>query len=184
MAESKTDVLILMLIGIAILLMVAIIGLFIRMNQLQSEVLAALEPLQAMRVPQGLEIGAKAPDFTLPDVEGRMVSLKDFVGRKVLLEFSSTRCPACKELYPDLKAFSEQSRDVQLVMICEGSADEVRRLAGEFGLPVLMWEDSVTRDYRVPGVPFFYVIDDEGVVINKGFANSLEQLKELVRAGK
>jgi len=41
MAESKTNVLILMLMGIVILLMVAIIGLSIRMNQLQREVLAA-----------------------------------------------------------------------------------------------------------------------------------------------
>jgi len=135
-------------------------------------------------MPQGLEIGAKAPDFTLPDVEGRMVSLKDFLGRKVLLEFSSTRCMACKELYPDLRAFSEQSGDVQLVMICAGLAEEVQGLADEFGFPVLMWEDSVTGDYRVPGVPFFYVIDDEGVVINKGFPNTLEQLKELVWSGK
>ena len=76
MAESKTDVWILMLMGIVILLMVANIGLFIRMNQLQNQVLAALEPLRAMRMPQGLEIGAKAPDFTLPDTEGRTVSLK------------------------------------------------------------------------------------------------------------
>ena len=53
MAESKTDVLILLLMGIVILLMVAIIGLFIRMNQLQGQVLAALGPLQAVRVSQG-----------------------------------------------------------------------------------------------------------------------------------
>lgn len=182
MAESKTDVLILMLMGIVILLMVAIIGLFIRMNQLQSQVLIALGPLQAMRVPEGLEIGTKAPDFSLPDVEGQTVSLNDLAGKKVLLGFSSIHCPACKEVYPDLRAFSEQSRDVQVVMICEGPAEGVQQLANEegFGFPVLMWEDSVARDYFVPGVPFFYMIDDEGEVINKGFANSLEQLKEIV----
>jgi hypothetical protein len=32
-------------------------------------------------------------------------------------------------------------------------------------------------------VPFFYVIE-EGVMINKGFANTLEQLEQLVKAGK
>ena len=184
MTESKTDVLILMLMGIVILLMVAIIGLFIRMNQLQSQVLVALESLQAMKAPQGLEIGTKAPDFTLPNPEGQVFSLKDFADKRVLLEFSSTRCPACKGLYPDLRAFSEQSRDVQLVMICGGSAEEVRQLAEEFDFPILMWEESVAGDYLVPGTPFFYVIDGEGVIINKGFANTLEQLKELVQVGK
>ena len=102
----------------------------------------------------------------------------------MLLEFSSTRCLACKELYTDLRAFSEQSRDVHLVMICGGSAEEARQLAGEFDFPILMWEESVAEDYLVPGVPFFYMIDGESVIINEGFANSLEQLKELVQIGK
>jgi hypothetical protein len=37
---------------------------------------------------------------------------------------------------------------------------------------------------RCRGTPFFYVIDREGVITSKGFANTLEQLKQLVRAGK
>jgi hypothetical protein len=53
-----------------------------------------------------------------------------------------------------------------------------------FGFPVLTWEDAVANDYQVPGVPFFYGIDREGVIVNKGFANRLEQLKELVQAGQ
>jgi len=46
------------------------------------------------------------------------------------------------------------------------------------------WDDEVMVDYQVPGTPFFYVIDGEGVIVSKGFANTLEQLKELVRAGR
>ena len=36
-----------------------------------------------------LEVGAKAPDFTLPDAEGNSVSLADFAGKKVVLYFSA-----------------------------------------------------------------------------------------------
>ncbi|MDY6875304.1 MAG: redoxin domain-containing protein [Chloroflexota bacterium] len=140
MNESRTQVLLLMLMGVVILLMVTIVGLFTRMNQLQREVLAALEPLQAMRGPQGLEIGTEALAFTLPDVTGQMVALGDFAGRKVLLVFSSTHCPACAELWPHLKALSERAEDVQVVMISRGSAEENRQLVEEqgFGFPVLM----------------------------------------------
>jgi hypothetical protein len=46
MGGSRAEVLLLLLTGIVLLLMVAIIGLFLRMNQLQREVLAALEPLR------------------------------------------------------------------------------------------------------------------------------------------
>ena len=35
-------------------------------------------------------------------------------------------------------------------------------------------------DYQVPGVPFFYVVDGEGIIANGGFANTLEQLEALV----
>ena len=34
-----------------------------------------------------LEIGTKAPDFTLPDIDENLISLKDFVGKKVILWF-------------------------------------------------------------------------------------------------
>jgi len=188
--EDHVETLLLMLMGIVILLMVAIIGLFIRMNQLQSRVLAALGPLQAgVGQQMGLEVGAQAPDFTLPDATGQMVSLEDFAGQRVLLAFSSTHCRACMEMYPHLRAFSESQPDVQVVMISQGSTEENRQLAQVQGfafpvLPVLDWGDRVMVDYQVPGTPFFYVIDREGVIANRGFANTLEQLKELARAGR
>jgi hypothetical protein len=70
-------------------------------------------------------------------------------------------------------------------MICDGSSEETGQLTEKegFGSPVLKWDDSVARECLLPGVLFFYVIE-EGVIVNKGFANSLEQLKELARAGK
>jgi len=184
--ETRLEVLLLMLMGIVILLMVAIIGLFIRMNQLQNQVLAAMGSFQTTRLPEGLEVGTKAPDFSLPDIEERMVSLKDFAGKKVMVVFWSVRCPACVELVPELKMFSEKHPEVQVVMISQGTGEENRRLVeGEgFGFPVLAWEDTVAKDYLVHGTPFFYVIDGEGVIINKGFTNMLEQMEELVQTGK
>jgi methylamine dehydrogenase accessory protein MauD len=186
MTQPKTETLLLMLMGVVILLMLANLGLFLRMNQLQREVLAALQPLQAMGRPQGLEIGTEAPAFTLLDTMGQTISLGNFAGQKVLLVFSSVQCPACIEMYPHLRAFSERRENVQVVMISRGSAEENRQLVEEqgFDFPILIWDDAVARDYQVPGVPFFYVIDGEGIIVNKGFANRLEQLKQLVRTGK
>lgn len=186
MNETRTQVLLLMLMGVVILLMVANIGLFLRMNQLQREVLAALEPLQAVKEPQGLEVETEAPAFTLPDTTGQMVSLGDFARQKVLLVFSSIQCPACVEIFPYLKTFSESEGDVQVVMISRGSAEENRQLVEEqsFDFPVLTWEDAVARDYQVPGTPFFYVVDGEGVIANAGFASTLEQLEALAADSK
>ena len=183
-AESKLPtVLLLMLMGVVILLMVAIISLFVHMNQLQQAVLEALTLSQAGAMEQALElIGTEAPDFTLSDTGGVPVSLRDFAGRKVLLVFVSPQCPACVTMYPHLRAFSEKREDVQVVMVSRGSQEENQRLVEEegFGFPVLVWEDRVAQAYRVPGTPFFYVVSEEGVIENKGFANTREQLEVLV----
>ena len=189
MSQSRTETLLLMLMGVVILLMVANVGLFLRMNQLQREVLAVLQPLQAMHrsegKPEGLEVSVQAPTFSLPDTKGQMIALKDFAGQKVLLTFSSVRCPACAERYPDLKLFSEQHQGVQVVMISMGSLEENQQLVEEQGLsfPILTREDAVAREYQVPGTPFFYVIDSKGLIANKGFVGSLRELEDLVETG-
>ncbi len=185
MSQSRTETLLLLLMGIVLLLMVAIAGLFLRMTQLQRQVLAALEPFQQMSGPEGLKAGTQAPAFALTDTEGRMMSLTDWAGQKVLLAFSSTQCPACKAMYPHLKAFSEGNQDIRVVMVSRGSVEENRQLAEAqgFGFPVLNWEDAVAGDYQVPGTPFFYVLDGQGVIVNAGFASTLAQLETLVEAG-
>ncbi len=185
--ESKLPiVLLLMLTGIVLLLMVAIIGLFVRMNQLQETVLAALAapPTGATMQDVGLEVGTPAPAFILPDVNGAPVALEDFAGRRALLVFSSVSCPACTEMYPHLRAFSEAHRQVQVVMVSRGTAEENRALVEEqgFAFPVLTWEDGVAQAYGVSGVPFCYVVDETGVIVGKGFANTREQLEALVES--
>jgi len=77
MSQSRTETLILLLMGIVILLMAAIGGLFFRMTQLQRAVLAALQPFQAVGSLEGLAVGSRAPAFTLTDTAGQEVSLAD-----------------------------------------------------------------------------------------------------------
>jgi methylamine dehydrogenase accessory protein MauD len=186
MTKSRTETLILVLMAIVILLMVAIAGMFFRMTQLQREVLAAIEPFQMMKGPKGPEVGTQAPDFTLPDTEGRLVGLAGLAGQRVLLAFSSTQCPGCTEMYPHLKAFSEGHQDIRVTMVSRGTVEENHRLVEEqgFAFPVLTWEDAVAGEYQVPGTPFFYAIDEEGVIVNAGFANTLEQIEALVVGGR
>src|SRR6516162_9497588 len=50
----------------------------------------------------GLKPGKRAPDFTLPSVDGNEVALHDFRGRKVLLVFTQSGCAPCKAIVPEL----------------------------------------------------------------------------------
>src|SRR5262249_8336347 len=53
-------------------------------------------------VPQGLPVGTEVPDFRLPDLDGRTVSLADFRGRRVLLVYWNPTCGFCDMIGPDL----------------------------------------------------------------------------------
>ncbi len=182
---TRTDTLLLMLMGIVILLMIANIGLFLRMNQLQRQVLTALEPARFVNPPaEGLDKGTPAPAFSLSDTKGGQVSLADLAGQQTLLVFSSISCPGCIKLFPELKTFSEQSQEVRVVMVSRASEEENVQLVEEqgFAFVVLNWQDAVAQDYQVPGTPFAYLIDEQGIIVNKGFVAALEQLEELVEA--
>ncbi len=186
MGGSRTEVLLLLLVGIVLLLMVALIGLFLRMEQLQREVLAALAPLRQAPQPSGLPPGTKAPPFTLPDLSGQPVSLDALAGREVLLVFASPRCPACREMYPHLRAFAQKHPEMAVVMVSLGSREENRGVAEEQGLtfPVVEGDERVMAAYGVPGTPYFYVLDGEGVIVRSGFAVKEEEIAALVAGGE
>ena len=74
-------------------------------------------------------------------------------------------------------------------MISQSSVEENRQLVQDQGfafpvLPASGWDDPAMVEYAVPGTPFFYVIDEEGLVANADFANTLEQLKALVEGSR
>ena len=69
----------------------------------------------------GLPTGTRAPGFTLPDLDGKEVSLDQFRGSKVLLVFSDPQCGPCLALDPILEQRHRARPDVNIVMVSRGS---------------------------------------------------------------
>jgi methylamine dehydrogenase accessory protein MauD len=167
--------------------MITIAVLFIRMTQLQQVVLRAMEivTLQSKNSGAdqsfGLETGIIAPEFILTDMNGNDVALTDFEGEPVLLVFSSTQCAACKTLYPHLQSFRQSHADIHVVMISHGSDEEQQQMVTRNNLdfPVLQWDEEVIENYEVPGTPFLYLIDGNGIIVSKDFANTLQDIEQL-----
>ncbi len=187
MNKSKTEILLLLLMGVVIVLMVTNLGLFIRMDQLQQEILQALLPLQQdSQRPESLPAGTKAPSFNLQGVDGQMISLDDFSGESIMLVFSSTACLACQNIYPSLREFNKHHPELAFLMISKGSEDENKQLIQQqdFAFPVVGLQDDVAKAYHVSVIPFFYLIDRDGVIVKGNFISSLEQLENLVNVDK
>ena len=125
----------------------------------------------------GIEIGNLAPDFTLPTIDGQVVSLSSLRGKKVILNFWATWCPPCRQEMPDLEAFySKHAKDKHVVVLginltsAEMSVNDVKKFVKEYKLtfPVLLakTEETAVR-YQAVTIPTSYIIDSSGVIRNK-----------------
>ncbi len=69
-----------------------------------------------------LSVGTVAPSFTLKDIDGKSVSLSDFLGKQVVLHFWASWCPDCREETPQLKA-AQAAADPSKVVFVSVSVD-------------------------------------------------------------
>ncbi|MBE3569559.1 MAG: TlpA family protein disulfide reductase [Bacillales bacterium] len=129
----------------------------------------------------GLKIGENAPDFTLPTLKGDWVHLRERKGQKVIINFWATWCPPCKEEIPVLQTFYEQNKGlVELLAVNIDPESNVSHFAEEYGIsyPILLDKDgTVNETYKVAAIPTTYVIDENGMIIDKHIGNlQLQQM--------
>lgn len=122
----------------------------------------------------GPEPGNHAPLFTLKDIQGTNVSLSDFKGKVVLINFWATWCGPCKAEMPSLNNLHKALKDkgfAVLAISTDSSEKPVRSFVTERGIsfPVLMDKDrTVYSDkYAVIGLPMSFLIDKNGVVVGR-----------------
>lgn len=129
----------------------------------------------------GLPIGSEAPNFELYDLAENPVTLNSFRENKILLIFSSPKCSACQEIYPDIEEF-DKTNSFMVLMISLGTTDENIALKNDynFNFPILIWDHTVAQNYRVPGTPFFYLIDENGLIIKTGGRSAASDLRSFV----
>lgn len=117
--------------------------------------------------------GKKAPNFILNALDGSMVTLKDFRGKVVFLNFWASWCPPCRVEMPAIETLHEKFKDKGLVVIAINSAESNKRVRDfirkkGYTFLVLMDSDgSVTNDYRVRGLPATYIVDRKGNAIGR-----------------
>lgn len=132
----------------------------------------------ATELPQITELNPyDAPGFTLKNLDGQPVSLSDFKGKVVLLNFWGTWCDPCKEETPALQTAYQQLQDEGLVIVgvdlfngernLNRTIDDVRRFVTLYGVsyPILL-DDSgeVGGAYAIAPIPTSYIIDQQGKV--------------------
>jgi peroxiredoxin len=131
--------------------------------------------------------GAAASDFTLRDVDGRSVSLSDYAGKVVLIDFWATWCVPCEAEIPHLQDLYEKHKDAGFVVLAismdgpetiASVAPFVRRY--NLGFPVLLDEETKVVGVYNPKrtAPLSVLIDKTGKIVRvrSGFTAGDENL--------
>jgi len=124
-----------------------------------------------LALPPG-ELTGAAPAFTLTDLDGKSVSLGEFRGKVVVLDFWATWCPPCRREIPDFIDLQKEygSRGVQIVGIALDEPDKVEAFARQNGMnyPVLLGSDEISMRYGgIEGIPTTFIIDKSGKIVNR-----------------
>lgn len=143
---------------------------------LATSALAAAHYLTALGL-QAPNEEVEAPDFSLRDLAGTQVRLKDFRGKVVFLNFFATWCDPCRLEMPAMERLHRANEDKGLVVLAvdiRESAGTVRAFIRELKLsfPAVLDEDgSVSYMYAVRPVPATYLIGRDGKILWRAFGS-------------
>ena len=130
-----------------------------------------------------------APPFTLKDVDGQMVSLSDFRGKVVVVDFWATWCPPCIYQVPELNKLWLAHRDIGDVAVIGVAVDfdgleVVGPWVEEQGVeyPIVIGDETLAREFGALGFPTLAIVDPDGNIesLHVGLIE-LEELENLLK---
>jgi peroxiredoxin len=120
----------------------------------------------------GLQIGDVAPNFTLTSLDGKQVSLSQFRGKPVMLNFWYSTCPGCLAEIPGMQRFysAQRAAGKDFVILGVNSVDDAQtaqQFSQQYGLTYSLALDNnqhVATLYSLTGTPTSYFIDRQGII--------------------
>lgn len=132
-----------------------------------------------------LPVGSAAPAWTLSTPDGKSVSLADLKGKVVVLDFWATWCGPCKMAMPGIQKLHEEFKDKGVAVfgvdIRENEKADPAGFMKDKGYTygLLLKGDDVSKQYKVQGIPAFFVIGKDGNVVYSATGYSPENEKKL-----
>lgn len=172
-----------------VVLAVAVAVLFLMVLALAREigrVQVRLGPLGARMMDTGPTVEQVAPSFRgLTDHLGRTVGVGGHRDKPQLLLFTAPTCSTCKSLLPGLRAMAKAEKDLEIVIVSDGTPEEhAQFLAGSGIGSELSYVDGrdVGIAYQVGTTPYGVILDEHGKIRSKGLCNHMAQVESLLNA--
>jgi peroxiredoxin len=162
------------------------------MRRLSIVVLLMLSALMAGCDDRGGSVQGAQNEFVFRNLEGESVSLSEYRGKVVLLEFWATWCPPCRMAVPDLNELYRKFEGEDFVLLAVSVGEKSARLkdfAEEQGIDytILIDDWDVNSAFGVITIPTTFLLDREGAIVkvHKGYAFDFEdflaeEIQELI----
>lgn len=180
---------------VAVALLVAVVVLLVRLLRQNERLLAALaeahvpfeddEPVvrQDVALPSGgLPIGAPAPPFQLPDLDGQPVTLAELLRADLPLAlfFVSPSCGPCAAMLPDINRWREQYGEMlRFAFISSGSREENRQKFAEVSPVLLQSGSDVSSLYEARWTPAALIVKADGSIASR-LASGSDAIRRLI----
>jgi cytochrome c biogenesis protein CcmG, thiol:disulfide interchange protein DsbE len=141
-------------------------------------VVMALFPAQLLAAPR---VGQPAPNFKVITTSGQPVSLDNYRGYVLAIDFFTTWCPPCKASIPHLVALNRKYGKQGLQILGQSMDEDGERAIKAFieeyriNYPVALAPEQIQADYGIVSVPVLYLIDKKGRVaeVYRGFSDEM-----------
>lgn len=136
----------------------------------------------------GLDVGNLAPDFVTTSLLGEPIRLWDLRGQVVILNFWATWCGPCRIEMPIFEHLYAEFHPQAMTIIAVNNretAEEMARFRDQIGMsfPLALDENgSIQEMYAIGGYPITFVIDREGIIIQKHFGVFTPRQAETLRS--
>lgn len=150
-------------------------------------VIVTLLPAQLMAA---LRVGQTAPNFKVITTSGQPVSMDNYRGYVLAIDFFTTWCPPCKASIPHLvemnRKYGKQGLQILGQSMDEDGERAVKAFIAEYRInyPVALAPEQIQLDYGIVSVPVMYIIDKKGKVaeVYRGFSDEIgHSMENLVK---
>jgi peroxiredoxin len=158
--------------------------------RLEIDIMTPSQPTTPPVISAGPEVGKLAPDFTLPTLDGGELSLSQFHGKIVIVNFWQSTCSNCREEMPHLQAIYNKWPHDKLEILAVSAGEKaafVQSFVETRGLtfPVLLDSDEALSDiYQISRFPTTFFVNADGIIkeIKTSTFNSQSEIENILNS--